>query len=570
MAAPTTIRELLVKLGVVADTVVLQRFDKQLESAKDTMISAAKWASGLAAGLAGLFGVGAAAAVSAANHADALDAQARKLDITTDTLQEYRHVLSQAGLDAQGVDKAFSRLAKVQADVAAGSEGMTRALRALGVSARDLRGKKLDEVFEVLADGAAKARDPIERLQALSQVFGEELVQKIEPALAGGAAGVRALREQARAYGLVMSKETIERNKAATGQFQLLRNVVASLRLEIGSALLPVLLSMVNRMLEWLRVNREAISMRIEQAVIAIGDAFKWVEGKVEDLNEVVEERFGGWKNLLLQVGKAVVFIGSLRGLWLLAKGALAVKAAVGAMGAAIAAVGWPVTLAIGGAILLFTGLSLAVDDFLAFMRGGKSVIGAFLAQFGVEEEVRNDFLEFFRAIQELFEAVKIGGRELAGVFKTALQPAFEAINPVLEKVLELVRELLKAIGVGMLENFRERIQEMTGGIRSLSKFLSGEERTSQRALEGAAVLLDNPLTNMTAGGWVLGALADQLRSTAAAQGVSQHNMNVSQNFEGHTIHAPGMDPQALAEELERRDAARRRQAWSFVDGGAR
>lgn len=462
---PVTIRDLLVKFGVKADTGKVQQFDAAVETAKDGMLAATKIAAGLTAGLFGLLGAMGLGASEAADHAEALTQTAQILGVTTDELQELQHVFDQVPASAEGTTEALAALNQSTQEVLQGSQSMIDAWKLLGVGADKIKGKRLPELFELLADSYAHAESEQERLAAISTIFGEDLATKVAPALAGGAAGIRALREEARAYGLVLSEGVVKRGNAAKAQFQLLRGVISAVRLEIGSALIPAVLSVTNRTLEWVSSNREWMSLKIEQAATAIGDAFEWVQERIEDADEYVKDHLGGWRNLFTQIGKVLLVSGI----------AVAIPKIIGLLGtlkvvavgvlAGISAAGWPVTLVVGAIVLAVGALLLILDDFAAWLRGGDSLLGRFLTALGLNERALESVGKLFESLTELGGHLRNAIGDLAGALGDKLAPVLAVVLEALRPVADFLAHRLK-VNVAILI---DDVDRLTGVIDLLS-----------------------------------------------------------------------------------------------------
>lgn len=571
MASAMTIRELLVHLGVTTDSKKLKEFDEGLKYVKEGMTSAAKAAGWLSAGIGGVITGAGLLASQAADTSEMLTQTAETLGITTDALQEYRHVFDQFPVGAGYVAIAFNKVNQQAQNALRGSEALQKAFAAIGLRLGDLRGKQPDQLFEMIADGVAATTDPVKRLDALTQIFGDDLTTKISPALAGGAAGIRQLREQARAYGLVIDRDLIKRGNAAKAQFALLRAVVQSLRIEVGTQLIPVFLSAVNRALDWVKTHREWISLKIEDAVARIEDAMKELEKVVIALDKEVQERFGGWRNLLEQVAKAAVFAAGGRGLLALTRGFVALRMTVVGAKAALAtmtpaAASLAATLGVAAAAAL--GLLLVIDDLAAFARGGDSVIGDLAAWVGLDDEL-------MAALHDLAEA----WRELKGTASEFARVLQEELGVELGPIGEFFKGLVKIAVKEWIDDIIGSIKALTSALRALSAAMKGDWAALgdslgglRDGLVGNTMLLGTASPTVGLGMQAVGWVADRLRMAQESRAPGSPSItNQSVAFGDTNIQGVArMSVPELEAMLFRLEGHRRRQTMSAFAGGPR
>ncbi len=133
---------------------------------------------------------------------------------------------------------------KFLASAAEGSAGATESLSALGLTVADLQGLNPDQQFERVADRISKIRDPALRTAAAMEVFGKTGTELL-PMMQNGAAGIQALRQEARDLGIVMSTEDAQSAAAFGDALDQLWAVLKSGVFAIGSALAPMLTELV-------------------------------------------------------------------------------------------------------------------------------------------------------------------------------------------------------------------------------------------------------------------------------------------------------------------------------------
>lgn len=530
--------------------------------------------TGMFVGLAGAMGLSAA---SSARHAERLEQEADALGVTTDALQEMQHVFDQIPIGGEQTAVVLSKINRSALAAQRGIGSHADAWERLGVSVADLDGQDIPGMFEALAEAYATAGDRQERLASLSVIFGEDMANKIAPALAGGAAEIRALREEARAYGLVTSKEMVQRASQAQRQFQLLRSVASSFRLEVGSALIPAVMSLTNGMLEWWQSNREWISLGIEDAAQKIATAFEWIGDRVESADEYVRENLGGWQNLFIQTGKVLMTSGLILAIPKMVAGLGALKAAAVAAFGAIYTAGLPVSLAVTAVVGGLVALGLAVDDIITWLRGGESVFGRWLGFLGLNEvaldTVRGNLAAFADMARATWGAVK----DLADAFAQLLMPSAEETATAFS--------LLKLVGMGAFSAFIRIAREVGRVMRTLTVAIQAFGRGGAAAIERIAKPLESVRAMFQGVGSALGLAAPSdvamdwaqqaaqnfaSGTVASAAGSSSVSHRASTfNFGGLTQHFPqGVSPDDVNENINGAIQAMLRQAAAQIEGG--
>ena len=165
--------------------------------------------AGMAAGLV-------VATKRAVENADAIGKTADKLGIGTEALQEYRHAAELTGVEQSVLEMGLQRLTRRLGEIAETGKGTAKpALDALGISIRDSTGrlKTLDEILPEVADGLSKVGDQTRRLSIAQKLFDSEGVALVNT-LAGGAAGLEAMRREARELGIVLDEDVRQAERA--------------------------------------------------------------------------------------------------------------------------------------------------------------------------------------------------------------------------------------------------------------------------------------------------------------------------------------------------------------------
>jgi hypothetical protein len=122
---------------------------------------------GLAGIASGLSAISFARMIKGANDSiDAMGEVAGRLGIAAGELQTYRIAAKFAGTESATLDKSLGLLARRLGDIRAGLDTgskNTGLLKSLGLSAEDIQGGSLDQVFEKVVSGLSRIEDPATR-----------------------------------------------------------------------------------------------------------------------------------------------------------------------------------------------------------------------------------------------------------------------------------------------------------------------------------------------------------------------------------------------------------------------
>lgn len=142
---------------------------------------------------------------------------ADKLGITTDALQELRFAAKLSGLGVDEFDSSFSKFEKTIGDANGGSVQAIKIFQGLGVSIAELKSKKPDEIFQIIADQLNKVTNASTRNAIANALFGKSWAD-IAPLLREGSAGIMAARTEAEKLGIVIDKSLIKQASQAADE----------------------------------------------------------------------------------------------------------------------------------------------------------------------------------------------------------------------------------------------------------------------------------------------------------------------------------------------------------------
>ena len=171
------------------------------------------------------------------NLGDELDKMSQRTGFAVESLGELKFAAEQSGSSIDTVEKAAKRMASTILDADMGLVSATDALDALGLKADDLKGRKPEEQFNILANALGGVEDASTKAALAQDIFGKSGTELL-PLFNQGAEGMDALRQKARDLGIVMSGETA----ASAADFKDAQN-------ELKTALLGVFLGITKKVL---------------------------------------------------------------------------------------------------------------------------------------------------------------------------------------------------------------------------------------------------------------------------------------------------------------------------------
>src|SRR5690606_6132618 len=224
-------------------------------------------AAALAAGAASV-----AWAASMTRHMDQTSKMAQQIGVTTESLTGMRFAAQQfANISDQQFDMSMRRMTRRIEEAAAGGGAAKGALDALGLSARELSRMSPDQQMLALADAMAKTESQAQRLQYTMALFDTEGMALV-PALQQGSAALRDAAEMAQRFGVILSTDLAQAAEQFTTNMSLLNSVQQGYRQEIAERILPTIVSLTDRIIEFATQAGPA-SERVEKAFTAIGVA---------------------------------------------------------------------------------------------------------------------------------------------------------------------------------------------------------------------------------------------------------------------------------------------------------
>lgn len=211
------------------------------------------------------------------------DAASRGADIKTlsDRFNLTTQSVSALAYAFESVGSPFEEFAgtldSLGAKLASAADGNDELFRRLHLNARAMIDLPLDKQLDMIADAFSRITNPIDRANVASELFGGSGA-KLLPVLAKGAAGLKALKDEASELGFVLDPESATRGQDAMRGLTASWLAFKSVLLEVGAATLPtsqeirsmvaVVRQVAGGVRAWVKENRQAI---VTVAIIAAG-----------------------------------------------------------------------------------------------------------------------------------------------------------------------------------------------------------------------------------------------------------------------------------------------------------
>lgn len=271
-----------------------------------------------------------------AEWGDSFEKMSGRTGMMVESLSELSFAAHQSGTDMEAVERAVKVMQRTISAAADGSSSAQAALAKLGLTAEELQHLSPDEQFNLIASALNAITDPTMRAAAAMKIFGKSGAMLL-PMLRD----LDALRSEARALGLVMSKEDARASAELNDAIDRLTQGLKMLAFQTGSALAPVLQEMAKYLqnlitftINWIKQNQSSVIVygMATLAVIGLGAALLALGGALKLLSVVFGTAAMLVKTAIITfqlLANAVIFLISPWGL------------VAAAIGGAIAAVGY-------------------------------------------------------------------------------------------------------------------------------------------------------------------------------------------------------------------------------------
>lgn len=261
-----------------------KKFLAKLGAAGQKLVKFAKFAAvaGVAAGAAAVGGV-AVATRQYIKMGDELDKMSKRTGVSVEALSELKHAAGQSGASAQDLEKGLAGLSRSLFDAGRGSKEANDALAAAGVTLAQLQGLSPEKQMALVANGLKGIADESTKGAVAQRIFGRAGRQLL-PLLREGAAGMQALRDQAREAGLTMSTDAASGAARLLDAFSIIGSQAKVMLFEVGAAAapfveqaLPYIQAFSSMAIEYIRMAGDYISSAMSSMTGAVTSTWQAV-----------------------------------------------------------------------------------------------------------------------------------------------------------------------------------------------------------------------------------------------------------------------------------------------------
>ena len=206
---------------------------------------------------------------------DAAAKQARALGISIGSLQRLQFASKIAGASQKDVSTGLRVLAKRLRDARNGLSTAKLAFAEVGISAKSLKGQKLDVVFKRLANRFAGISDPATKAALAQELFGRGGLALVNT-LNLGSQGITKLGDRAKRLGIVLSAQAAAKAEKFTDSMLEAKSAVKGIRNVLAGELLPKITALATKFANFIATgdNLAKTVARVKIAAKALAAVF--------------------------------------------------------------------------------------------------------------------------------------------------------------------------------------------------------------------------------------------------------------------------------------------------------
>jgi hypothetical protein len=181
----------------------------------------------------------------AIDAADAMSELAQRTGVSTESLSVLSSVAEQSGASTDTLAVGFRNLSRQVIELQQGNREAVETFRALGLTAADIEGLSLDQIFVRIATAMARFEDGAGKSTLATRLFGragDELIPTLDQ-LANG--GFDRAREELERLGGIIGGDAAEKANKFNDELVKLRRASQGLALTVGTSLIPQMTELV-------------------------------------------------------------------------------------------------------------------------------------------------------------------------------------------------------------------------------------------------------------------------------------------------------------------------------------
>lgn len=504
-------------------------------------------------GLEGLFGYegiksikemveGTVSATIAAKHLG------ERLGITSEAVQALGYAARLNGASQEVMTVGLQRLSYSLQSAGVHSKAFAATLSKIGLSAAQLKGHKLDENLEVIADKFKAMKDGPDKVAASMQLFGRTAGPQLIPLLNQGKEGIKELREEAEKLGVTTGEHNVEEAEKYERAMAKFHAQLGAVKDAIVFTLLPALtrlLGLFSDIIGFFKKNSDAV----RPVIVAIAAAITYLLiPSVKNLGKAITGAFGQF------IMRWTIITTLVRALWaLFDHGSTTAKVVVGVILAALSALSIYFAITGGGASKMWA--KILGPYYLLLPIIGLVIAGAKM------------LIDYFGGVQQIWHNITEGwhgfidGVEEAGTaIKEGMEKAWTYVRnlPVVKQIIDGIHAVKSLLGGGSDEE------------KAKSKWI--ENRVNELQKQGGKFqfrwnALDQAKTDYEESHKKREPVAAMQRPIAAGGGAHGGHITVTNHIH---IDAKNMDPHQLTRALDDHAENQRREAANHLQRGGK
>lgn len=205
---------------------------------------------------------------------DEIDKESQKLGMSSDTYQQLAYAMEMSGSSIDDVSRGMRNISEALAGVEDGVDGATDKFDALGVSLTNSDGtlKSQEQVLLESIDALSNMESVTQRNALANDIFGKSYTE-LAPLLNSGSEGIESLMQEAKDYGMVMSKDAVNASANYDDALTRLNGTIQGVKNGVVGEFLPAITDLVNAFSE-LAIGSEGAGEQIEAAIGTIIQQF--------------------------------------------------------------------------------------------------------------------------------------------------------------------------------------------------------------------------------------------------------------------------------------------------------
>lgn len=443
----SVVRELVTLLGFEVDENGLGKAESGIENLKKATLRLTGLFVGIGAGLYKLV-------QTTADFGDHLAKTSQRIGVGVEDLQRFQYAATLSDVGTEEFSQSLSLLARKVFDAGRGLKESQESFKRLGISLKDTQGnvKTTDKLFLEISDKIAAMPAGLLKTATAMDLFGRSGAKMI-PLLNSGSQAIIEAGKELDEFGIVMGVDAAEASEKFNDSLTTIKFILEGFKNVVGARLLPLFLQATRAFIDWLKVNREIIKVKVYDFVISLVRVFKQFLLVGKDIYTFLGgliERLGGIEKAFRLLEIAVGFFVAYN----LANTFIGIASAAGKLATALLGVAGAATLAdiaIAAIPLLIAAIAVAAyliyDDIKAFLEGRPSAFGAFYEKaLPVVQKLKQLWSTFTATLSDYWLVFKTDMLPIIEDFVSRLWGMSEPLRTFLSYLYEIT-PLLKIMG---------------------------------------------------------------------------------------------------------------------------